>query len=365
MQYPQSCLRVGNGIISKIHQEKLDKLGVRLAAVVDTNSTRCREAICQGYRVLTDLREASYLEFDFWDICVSTSNHFHVMEQILSLDPKAKILVEKPICYSNEISILLDLLTDKQDQIVINETYCSSQVVHKVAQLICELQFTPERIVVEMSKNRVVDVKQGRFLDLNLGALGYEGSHLLTVVAQLGQEYLPREVLEVRWESMPVPSKGGIQFLDRQGGVEVKYCSWSGVPVELYSSMIGKIKHRYFPFENSTNNRYRAIAVEGYIPNGDKLTIVGFFEPVEQLNRGEGAISLIRNGNLDLVIYPIADDHMGLHLERAVRYFRGEDQNPCSVEHGVQVVKLLNEFFHNESSSISSIRSNKESLDVR
>jgi hypothetical protein len=58
--------------------------------------------------------------------------------------------------------------------------------------------------------------------------------------------------------------------------------------------------------------------------------------------RGEGAVVVLQNEKVVKTIGPIYDDPMGKHLQRAAQYLSdNEPVNPCNVEMGLEVVRLM------------------------
>src|SRR5690349_12463733 len=93
-----TCIRVGYGAIAQIHEVKLDMLGVRTLAIVETHPERRMAAERAGFQVATSCTEVAELRPTFWDICVPTQYHVDILEMIAACDPCANILIEKPIC---------------------------------------------------------------------------------------------------------------------------------------------------------------------------------------------------------------------------------------------------------------------------
>lgn len=104
------CVRVGYGVIARIHECKFRELGVGTAAVVDIDSRSRAQAAQDGHVVRASCAAALDLEADFWDVCVDSGAHLAVLREIVGLDPQAGILLEKPICQHREIAELRALL---------------------------------------------------------------------------------------------------------------------------------------------------------------------------------------------------------------------------------------------------------------
>ena len=63
-----TCIRVGYGVIAHIHQQKLDTMGVRTLAIVETHPERRLAAERAGFQVAAKCAEVAHLRPTFWDI---------------------------------------------------------------------------------------------------------------------------------------------------------------------------------------------------------------------------------------------------------------------------------------------------------
>jgi hypothetical protein len=344
------CIRIGNGAVAPLHRAKLAEIGVETAGVVEIDPARRDDAARQGLRVFGSIAEAFASEPDFWDVCVGSRQHLAVLEEIVGLDRRACVIVEKPVCVHSQLDALHALLERFSGKLAVNENYLSSTVTHVLRTLAFErLRIgAPARVVVEMTKNRGPDFARGRFLDEESGAIGYEGSHMLTVLELLGEDLLPPpgHAVEARAEDAEVGAPGGRRLLRRQGAAEVRWTSATGVEVELYTSMVGATKHRFAPYQvgdirPGSGARYRVAAVEGHDRRGRPVSVVGFYEPIATLGRALGAVAVLREGRVRGLLGPIPDDSMGVHLGRIVEYFRRGGENPSPVERAAKVAASL------------------------
>jgi hypothetical protein len=344
-----TCIRVGYGAIAQIHQQKLDTVGVRTLAIVETHPQRRLAAERAGLHVATSCTEVAHLRPTFWDICVSTQYHVDILEAVAACDRGANVLIEKPICRYTDILRLEHVLRQFSGQIVVNENYCSSAVTQYVRQTIEQLDIQIEQIAIEMTKHRGADVASGRFVDEEFGALGYEGPHLLAIIQHLGQQYLPGDVVDLVVEDAIIPTAaGGSILLASQGGIDLTYLTPAGVEVNLYTSLVGRPKYvlpplnqpgMTIPYGDST--RHRVLQVTGRDIRGDTYQIVGWYEPIRGYDRSQGGAAISKNGAVQKFIQPIWDDTIGTHLARAVRCFTGADENPCSVTQALRIVHFL------------------------
>ncbi|NEO65467.1 MAG: hypothetical protein F6J98_35800, partial [Moorea sp. SIO4G2] len=118
---------------------------------------------------------------------------------------------------------LIDLLDIFYGKLVVNENYLSSSVTEKIKQVISFLDITPNRVISEMTKNRINDFINGRFLDNHFYAFGYEGSHIVTNVMALGEDYLPKQIGNMFSADLCIDINGKKQYLPKQGMVEKHY----------------------------------------------------------------------------------------------------------------------------------------------
>jgi hypothetical protein len=297
------CIRVGYGVIARVHERKFRELGIGTAAVVDIDARRRAQATQDGHIVRASCAAAVDLRADFWDVCVDSGAHLAVLREIVSLDPQARILLEKPICQHREIAELRALLAGFQGRLTVNENYSSSSITSIVRTTAFDtLRLTVRGVVVEMSKSRIGDFEAGRFVDYEAGALRYEGPHMLAILDDLGPGWAPTRIERVECDDALVELRSGVVPLFGQGIADVSCEARCGVPVGLFTSMSGAIKFPYPPYgmsgiaRDDTRTRYRIVAVDGVDADGGGCSVVGFFEPVAALARGQGAVAVIRDG---------------------------------------------------------------------
>lgn len=337
---------VGYGSIGPLHCNKLRQLGVQVG-VVDLNPQRRDQALLDGARPFSSIAEAAAQRPDFWDVCVGTPDHLSVIESIVELMPETCIVVEKPICLHAQLEELGSVLRRFGGKICVNENYYASRITQIVRRIaLCQLRLDVYRVVVEMSKNRERDFARGRFLDHEGGAIKYEGTHMLAVLEDLGERFLPVEIEEALSTHAVIPSPDGPCLLAHQGSAEYRCRTAERIEILLHSSMTGQVRHAYPPYSVGpipldSPVRHRVLAVHGRDADDEDVAVVGFYEPVGLLPRAHGAVAFIRNGIVHRVVAPIADDHMQAQLAASLDYFRGQSKNPCSVETAVRTARLL------------------------
>ncbi len=338
-----TCVRIGEGTVAPLHQQKLSQHDVQTLGVIDFDPSKKETVTSRGYKWFQSYEEAALDKPFFWDICTPPDQHLDTIKKIIGVDPKARMIVEKPICMSYQINELQELLRTFQGQIVVNENYLSSDVTERVLKAAFEqLNLKPLRIVIEMDKNRTADFIKGRYIDPE-GAFKYEGTHMMTILQSLLNSMhlkLPSKPTSVLYEDLS-PS------LPSQGSADIVF-QIENLEINLYSSMKGTLKNRFPPYaretiaDHETAPRYRVTAIEGLSPDNISTTVVGFYEPLPNHPRSVGEIVVLQNGVLDRSLGTVPDDTMGKHLGRAVDYFCGLTAiNPCSYETGISIVQAL------------------------
>lgn len=350
------CIRIGYGKIARIHDEQLQQHGVQTIGILEICPERIQALEQAGFRAIGSVREAVSLRPHFYDICTPTQARLDILRQLCTLDPQANILIEKPICDFQDVAQIQQLLQQHRGRIVVNENYASSNVTLAVQRELASRGIIASRLIVESSKNRGSDFLAGRFIDLRLGALGYEGSHLLALVGEFGEGYEMSQLLDSDVDSItisrPDTSPQEKVQLANQGGAYMKYKAKNGCIVEMYSCMAGRIGFPCPPYafpdqvieHDDVKTRYRIMRVDGFNEEGVAHQIVGFFEPVKDLKRSQGVLLVFKNWVLESTSAPIEDNTMSQHLLRGIRFFDGSAPNPYCFERGLNDVRRLREW---------------------
>jgi hypothetical protein len=342
------CIRIGYGHIARWHEQKLSELGVETVGIIEKNINKSLLANSHGHLIFSSYEEAAKHNPIFWDICTSTESHVAVIEDILRVSPFANILVEKPICQYSQIERLRGVLKGFYGKITINENYSSSRVTEIVRDIVRQSGMSPTKIISEMSKNRTSDNINGRFLDKEHFAFGYEGTHIITNVLSISDDYYPVSNFEVAYSDMYLADiqSNTTCRLPYQGAVMKSYISKNNTKIVLHSSMEGKIGFLFphSPYNthhipaNDGNTRYRILAITD---EAKKMTVVGYYEPVINLPRATGMVAVLEHGKLKECISPIADDTIGLLLRRAIDYFNDKGKNPYTLSQAINVVEMF------------------------
>lgn len=339
---------VGYGNAAKIHEQWYPEY-VDIIGIVDISPTKLKVGGEKGYEVFDSLESAINTigpETDFWDICTPTNNHYSATKMLLENLENPDILIEKPVCDPKEIPAIMDLILKHPDaKVAVNENYLSSGVNIEVKKILGKYEIKHPDISIEFSKNRIQDVLDGRFLDQELGAFGYEGPHMMTCIQAILGDISPEDMVFAETGDMDLPAgktRDKQSVLKSQGYGEIKFHTKDGSTVDFYTSMDGKLKHTFpeiirstqIPVED-TKTRYRIMNVRG---NND-LQIIAQYEPIGD-TRNLGRI-LIKDKSTVLDDYCVPDNSMRSHLEAVINYFGDRRENPSPVEKAAHIVDIL------------------------
>jgi hypothetical protein len=173
---------VGAGTIGRLHYAIL-RASRRQAIRVDPWPGR------GDYPAVDDMPRHVSGRIGIWHICTPTAVHLQTLRKILHVDPAARLLVEKPLCQTDELASVQSLLASHPDaRIIVNEQYRYSAPIRWLGAAKRQLSADGGRriqIHIEMTKNRLLDATAGRFVDNHFGVFGYEWPHLITVLCEL------------------------------------------------------------------------------------------------------------------------------------------------------------------------------------
>jgi predicted dehydrogenase len=195
---------------------------------------------------------------DVWVIATPTQTHLDVLLDILTRNPAALVLLEKPAVRIAELGVL-ETLGDAHPEarIVVSDLYAHSAAVRAFADSVRSLTRNGgdlRTVTIEFTKNRAQDEDQGRFVDADYGPIGYEWFHLLSILRQV----LPARMYQ-RWRQT-----GPAELTDAS-----LVPAGTGLPeIRLYSSVAGQIGHPALgrPFVASAEGRRYLAAAQ--IPYG-------------------------------------------------------------------------------------------------
>jgi predicted dehydrogenase len=219
---------------------------------------------------------------DAWVVATPTATHLSVICEILRRQPDARILLEKPACYPAELTELVRTIRRyPRARIIVNDVYSYSDAVRRFAESVREhSEFDPIRkITVEFTKNRELDVANGRFVDTQYGEAGYEGFHMLSILRAI----LPADAYQSYLYTVPVSVTAEMR---------VRTLAANLPEIELYTSSSGAIAFADlagFAFSADVVNDYIASSTVPYgvdlryrfadveLDSGKHVTLV--FEP--------------------------------------------------------------------------------------
>lgn len=196
----RTCV-IGYGVAGRLHADILAELGAAVTVIdpkhQDLPKTH-RTFTCQ----VQHLPAAVAADIDIWSICAPTHEHLPVLRAILAHQPRARILLEKPACRSDEVDEFAALL-DRHPlaRIVVNDQYRHATTLPALTDLVA--RFEPGQplthLAVAFTKDRTPDIDRGRFVDRAYGVLGYEWLHMLAALRSV----LPDEDYRTYLNSRP------------------------------------------------------------------------------------------------------------------------------------------------------------------
>ncbi|MCX2968215.1 MULTISPECIES: hypothetical protein [Streptomyces] len=196
---------VGYGVAGRLHTTILEDLGADLT-IIDPKHQDLPPAHRTFTSQVSELPRDVADKIGLWSVCTPTADHLPVLRAILTHQPAARILLEKPACRGHEIDAFTDLLArHPQARIVVNDQYRHSRALPALTDLIrrTEPDAPINQITITFTKDRRADIDTGRFIDRDYGVLGYEWLHMLAVLAGI----LPAPVIDAYLAGDPAASQ--------------------------------------------------------------------------------------------------------------------------------------------------------------
>ncbi|WP_410661203.1 hypothetical protein [Amycolatopsis sp. lyj-112] len=168
---------------------------------------------------------------DAWVVATPTATHLSVVDEILRCRPDARILLEKPACSPGELDALLRTIRrHPRARIIVNDVYGHSEAVRRFAESVREHSALDpiKRITIEFTKNRELDVANGRFVDTQYGEAGYEYFHMLSILRSV----LPADRYQRYLNTTPTSLTAELRVRTVAAGLP---------EIELYTSSLGAI----------------------------------------------------------------------------------------------------------------------------
>ena len=194
-------LVVGYGKIGRVKSFIWSSLG-RDVCVYDTSIHKNEQAELDGFRLFKP--DVPFDEDLIIDISTPASCHLGSLRWTfdnIKRHPRT-ILIEKPLVSSREeLKALVKLLSKTDEQlrrrIAVNESYYLSLALDRIIKNIEYESSKITKVRMELSKNRLEDVWNGRFVDEHLGPMGIELPHMIAMAQRLGfdpRRFLVRDV---------------------------------------------------------------------------------------------------------------------------------------------------------------------------
>ncbi|MET8945726.1 Gfo/Idh/MocA family oxidoreductase [Streptomyces sp. NPDC004542] len=284
---PRVCV-VGYGVAGRLHHRLLEAAGLRVCTV-DPALTGV-PAGAYSHRPVehrSDVADVS-APVDLWSLCTPTHTHVDTLAAILTRDPRARVIMEKPACRAQDVPRLRALLEQHPEaRVVVMNQYRHAHALRLLDDL--RRRHMPSQPVtavrVAFSKDRRSDMEAGRFVDRDHGVFGYEWPHMLAVVSRL----LPADAYRAYVES-PVQDVRGVVHPDYfVTAARERATVADGVALELYSSVVGDppgdadVPDWTRGFGHSTGGRRRLAQIQAgpalftaemdpvALPDGDRL----------------------------------------------------------------------------------------------
>ena len=339
---------IGFGNVAKKHIQNYPP-EVKFIAIIDPDKSKLAKAVKAGFLPFESLESVlESIQPDFWDICIPPNERLSYVEKILSLNiGQSNILIEKPICAVSQTEEFEKLVKHSKSKICVNENYSSSTVNKIIQEKLLKNKIGKAHIVIEFSKNRIQDFIKGRYIDKELGAFGYEGTHMISCVSCLSLAKKPKEIISSHIYNLRVPEAFYYSNGKYQGGAELEYSTEDGSLVEVLTFMDGHVKHPLdilnIDNERDIENpdvRYRIIEIKE-----KDVSIIGQYEPVLGWERLYGRVYVTQKGKIVEKEEKIYDNSMKTHIQRALSFFFNNGTNPYTVEKGLADLKFLSQAF--------------------
>ncbi|MGH7158373.1 MAG: Gfo/Idh/MocA family oxidoreductase [Candidatus Saccharimonadales bacterium] len=307
-------LVIGYGKIGRIKAFIWHSLG-RNIHVYDTDARKRQQAIADGFDLYKETRQYSDL---IVDISTPASYHQQSLEWALNvIKPRPRaILIEKPLAsHHEELDALTQLLdnsdlADYRNKIIVNESYYLSSALTHVADDIKRLSSKVLRVEAELSKNRLEDVSNGRFVDKHLGSLGIELPHMIAMIQRLGFSLNKVSIMDVSLYQNPgEPHNEGFRI----------NLSAQGIPVTI-ESFLGDFRITGSEQITSNDSVIRTLAVT----TEDRIYEIEF-DPVQGIDRYKAKLQIRDNRNELLDTFILDDDHLTKHLKNIHSNSRDEE----------------------------------------
>lgn len=329
-------LVIGYGKIGRIKAFIWQSLG-RKVSVYDVDAQKQNQAKSDGFRL--------YEEGELYDnliVDISTPASFHLQSLEWTLEhikplPRS-VLIEKPLASDEaELEAIRALLAktelaDFRDSIIVNESYCLSSALKFVAEDIARQNLRASEVNAELSKNRLADVANGRFVDTRLGSLGIELPHMVAMVQGLGFNLTDLDVLRtVIYEDADVAHNEGFAI----------NLSANNTPITL-KSFLGD-----FRVDGQSVSSSSVIVRSLEVKTNWRDYFVSF-DPVEGLERYKAKVTIFDRKNDTSETKIIDDDHLAANLKKLHDHEQSRSLDTLlGVDNSLEVSRLIFELRSN------------------
>lgn len=296
-------LIIGYGKIGKIKAFLWKKLGFRVY-VFDINNNAGTRALKDGFKLFDGLIDRDTII----DISSSSGQHFSSLKWLIDYpltDLPKLILIEKPLFSSDEENKLYEKLikTNKQknlmDRIYLNDSYYESE---GLKLLVNSIDSRVKKIKIDLSKNRLHDIENGRFSDEELMSIGIEVPHILAVLQILNINL--KKIVDIESRIFKDSEK------EQNQGTVIKFKTEETL-IEI-SSFLGnfKISDDTIAFANTD---VRKVIIETI--NKDFLLE---FDPIKGLPRYHSRLSTYDKQNKVNKVFTVQDNHLVSHMKKLI-----------------------------------------------
>lgn len=226
---------IGYGVAGRLHHRVLTDLGW-LVQVVAPESPR--------FRSITHIPCTP--KVDLWVICTPTRIHLDSLRTVLTRDPEALVILEKPACSAGQIDALRTLMAKfPAARLRIVSQYNQS---HALTVLADAMRRRPgeqhRRIEVAFTKDRRPDIARGRFVDREHGVFGYEWLHMIAVLNRLLPEATFADYLHAPRERTKLTSALDPELFITAAAEQVVAADCE---IELFSTVVGRAAESEVP----------------------------------------------------------------------------------------------------------------------
>lgn len=268
--------------------------------VYDPDPVAIIKALNDGYQAFEKLKSTDEI---IADICSPADNHVTSLEWLVSRYANmSKILIEKPLASSSteieDINRLVSNNPNLKPKIVLSESYYSSAALVELRKHLADFAEI-KKIIIELSKNRLNDIKSGRFYDNNLEAIGIEVPHAIAIL----------QSLDVNLDNL-INARSILHSKNNEKSNQYYELIHDGKPKIQIVSSLGDFVPGIEQVANSVIMRRVIIETEMNILSLE-------FDPVMGLPRYYSKIKIYENGKT-ILSETVADNHLLSHLKKVL-----------------------------------------------